>query len=64
MEQTITARTAMKKIRDHARMLRLAIAQRPGSVDSSTFAFLMEGLWCIEDMASKTKTEPCSARSA
>lgn len=56
MEQTIAAGTAMKKIRDHARMLRLAIAQRPGSVDSSTFAFLMEGLWCIEDMASKTKT--------
>lgn len=62
MEQTIAAGTAMKKIRDHARMLRLAIAQRPGSVEPSTLAFLLEGLYCIEDMALEADT--CSARSA
>ena len=61
MEKTITAGTAMKKIRNHARMLRLAIAQRPGSVEPSTLAFLLEGLYCIEGMASKSKT--FSARS-
>lgn len=62
MEQTITAGTAMKKIRDHARMLRLAIAQRPGSVEPSTLAFLLDGLCCIEGMALEADT--CSARSA
>lgn len=62
MEQTIAAGTAMKKIRNHARMLRLAIAQRPGSVEPSTLAFLLEGLYCIEDMALEADT--CSARSA
>ena len=62
MEQTIAAGTAMKKIRNHARMLRLAIAQRPGSGEPSTLAFLLEGLYCIEDMALEADT--CSARSA
>jgi hypothetical protein len=62
VEQTIAAGTAMKKIRNHARMLRLAIAQRPGSVEPSTLAFLLEGLYCIEDMALEADT--CSARSA
>ena len=52
----------MKKIRNHARMLRLAIAQRPGSVEPSTLAFLLEGLYCIEGMALEADT--CSARSA
>lgn len=61
MEKTITAGTAMKEIRNHAQMLRLAIAQRPGSVEPSTLAFLLEGLCCIEDLASQSKT--CSARS-
>lgn len=61
MEQTGSARTAMKKIRDHARMLRLAIAQRPGSVEPSTLAFLLDGLCCIEGMALEVDT--CSARS-
>lgn len=62
MEQTIAAGTAMKKIRNHARMLRLAIAQRPGSVEPSTLAFLLEGLYCIEGMVLEADT--CSARSA
>lgn len=61
MEQTGSVRTAMKKIRDHARMLRLAIAQRPGSVEPSTLAFLLDGLCCIEGMALEVDT--CSARS-
>lgn len=60
MEQTIAAGAAMKKIRDHARMLRLAITQRPGSVEPSTLAFLLEGLYCIEGMALEADT--CSSR--
>lgn len=58
----MTTETAVKKIKNHTRMLALAMMQRPGLVDSSTFTFLLEGLKVIDGIASEI--EASNMRSA